>query len=129
MSEIKVRLNMKVPGAQMLSSQDCEKMSTNEAYDNNSLSIAYKVKTGNKTKIKREIISFNTRKSIPCRQNLCISTEAYNYMVSTEIPGNFPSNSKRKWFTMTKKQRLEWHLNNIAEGLNAESFTYDVLDN
>ena len=48
MNEIKVRLSMVVPGATMLSSLDCEKMSKNEAYEQSTVTVDSKVKKGNK---------------------------------------------------------------------------------
>ena len=53
MSEIKVRLSMSVPGAQMLSSQDCEKMSKKDAYDYSTLVVSFKEKKGKKSVIKK----------------------------------------------------------------------------
>ena len=79
MSEIKVRLSMEVPGATMLSSQDCEKMSKKEAYDSFSITVNVKKKKGKKQVIDKEILHINTRKSKPAKQCISISREAYNY--------------------------------------------------
>ena len=126
MSEIKVRLSMSVPGAQMLSSQDCEKMSKKDAYDYSTLTISYKEKKGKKSVIKKDTLHINTRKSKPAKQCVSISKEAYDYMTDAkEIPS---SKLVRTWANMSKAKRLEYHLNLIAENFGATSFSYEVLD-
>lgn len=126
MSEIKVRLSMSVPGAQMLSSQDCEKMSKKEAYDHSTMTLECKVKKGKKLVKVKDILHINTRKSKPAKQVVNISKEAYKYMVDgTEIPS---SKVSKTWSNMSAKQRLEYHLSLIAESFDALAFSYDVFD-
>lgn len=125
MVETKVRLSMEVPGATMLSSQDCEKMSKKEAYKQESLTIEYAAKKGKKSVTKRETIHYSVRKSKPARQNILISKEAYVYMTKGESPS--PKMNK-VWVNMTSAQRLEYYFNLIAEDLNAISFSYEILD-
>ena len=126
MVEPKVRLSIEVPGATMLSSQDCEKMSKKDAYDYSTLTISYKEKKGKKSVIKKETLHINTRKSKPAKQCVSISKEAYDYMTDAkEIPS---SKLVRTWANMSKAKRLEYHLNLIAENFGATSFSYEVLD-
>ena len=126
MSEIKVRLSMSVPGAQMLSSQDCEKMSEKEAYDHSTMTLKYRVKKGKKSVKEREILHINTRKSKPAKQVVNISKEAYKYMVDgTEVPS---SKVVKTWSNMSAKQRLEYHLSLIAESFGALSFSYNIFE-
>lgn len=126
MSEIKVRLSMEVPGAVMLSSQDCEKMSKKEAYDHTTIVVEQKVKKGKKLVTEKETLHINTRKSKPARQSISISKEAYSYMTDArEIP---LARLLKTWGNMTVAQRLEYHLNLIAENFGAASFSYEVLD-
>ena len=126
MSEIKVRLSMEVPGATMLSSQDCEKMSKKDAYDYSTLTISYKEKKGKKSVIKKETLHINTRKSKPAKLCVFISKEAYDYMTDAkEIPS---SKLVRTWANMSKAKRLEYHLNLMAESFNALSYTYEIFD-
>lgn len=126
MSETKVRLSMVVPGATMISSQDCEKMSKKEAYNHSTLTVNYKVKKGKKTVIEKETLHIHTRKSIPARRNLCISKESYRHMISVE---EIPSLSMKKvWSRLPATKRLEYHLNDIAESFGALSFSYEILD-
>lgn len=126
MSEIKVRLSMEVPGATMLSSQDCEKMSKKEAYDYSKLIVEHKVKKGKRLSIKKEVLHISTRRSKPARQNISISREAYDYMTNAkEIPS---SKLVKIWGKMSIKQRLEYHFRLIAEHFSATSFSYEILD-
>ena len=126
MLEIKVRLSMSVPGAQMLSSQDCEKMSKKDAYDYSTLVVSRKEKKGKKSVIKKETLHINTRKSKPAKQCVSISKEAYDYMTDAkEIPS---SKLVRTWANMSKAKRLEYHLSLIAESFNALSYTYEIFD-
>ena len=126
MSEIKVRLSMSVPGAQMLSSQDCEKMSKKDAYDYSTLVVSCKEKKGKKSVIKKETLHINTRKSKPAKQCVSISKEAYDYMThAKEIPS---SKLVRTWANMSNAKRLEYHLSLIAESFNALSYTYEIFD-
>ena len=126
MSEIKVRLSMTVPGAGMLSSQECEK-NPKESYNVTKLLVQ-----NGKGKNSTELIKVATRKSKTVKQSISITKEAYNYMVSNEFESNSPSllrkYPKHVWLKMTPKQRLEAHLSIIAESFNAISFTYEVLD-
>ena len=126
MSESKVRLTMVIPGATMISSQDCEKMSKKEAYDSFSITVNVKKKKGKKQVINKEILHINTRKSIPAKQSISISREAYNYMTDKkEIPS---AKLSKIWGSMANEQRLKYHLNLIAEHFNAVSFSYEILD-
>lgn len=126
MSEIKVRLSLEVPGATMLSSQDCEKMSKKEACDHTVIVVEHKVRKGKKFVIEKTPLHINTRKSKPARQNISLSEEAYNYMIDVK---EIPSITMTKvWNSLSPKQRLEYHLGLIAEGLRATSYSYQILN-
>ena len=126
MSEIKVRLSMTVPGAGMLSSQECEK-NPKESYNVTKL----RVQNG-RGKNSTELITVATRKNKTAKQSISITKEAYDYMVSDELSSEICSllhkYPKHVWLKMTPKQRLETHLSIIAESFNAIGFTYEILD-
>lgn len=126
MSEIKVRLSMTVPGAGMLSSQECEK-NPKESYNVSKLLVQ-----NGRGKNSTELITVATRKNKTAKQSISITKEAYDYMVSDEFKSNCSSlllkYTKHVWLKMTPKQRLEAHLSIIAESFNAIGFTYEVLD-
>lgn len=117
---------MTVPGAQMLSSQECEK-NPKESYDITKL----RVRNG-RGKNSTELITIATRKNKTAKQSISITKEAYDYMVSDEFSSEIYSllhkYPKHVWLKMTPKQRLEAHLSIIAESFNAIGFTYEVLD-
>lgn len=126
MKEIKVRLSLEVPGATMLSSQDCDKLSKKDAYDHSVMVIETQEKKGKKLIKHNEVLHINTRKLKTVKQNISICKEAYAHMIdSKEIP---TASIRKAWGGMSKKQRLEFHLNNIAEHFNAVSFSYEILD-
>lgn len=117
---------MEVPGATMLSSQDCEKMSKKEAYDHTIMVVEHQVRKGKKLVTEKETLHINTRKSKPARQNINISKEAFSHMVDgKEIPS---ARMLKVWGNLTLAQRLEYHLGLIAENFGATSFSYEVLD-
>lgn len=126
MNEIKVRLSMVVPGATMLSSLDCEKMSKKEAYEQSTVTVDSKVKKGKKFKTEKEVLHINTRKSRPAKHNILINKDAYKYMTSkSDIPS--PTLTKI-WGNLSAKKRLEYHLGLIAEYFRAYSYSYEILD-
>lgn len=59
------------------------------------------------------------------KQHINISNFAYNYMTSDEAP-HFVK--KRDWERLTKKQRLEIHLQSICSDLKGISFSYETLE-
>lgn len=147
MTEVKVRLSMSVPGAQMLSSQECDK-NPKKSYNVETIPVEFRTRKG---KPQRENIEVKTRRSRLARQSLNISKEAYNYMIAADQPPTeslakklyiYKTVSKGKngkpkkvkvettvWahqFNPTK--RLDWHMARIAASLGAVDYQFEVLD-
>ena len=122
MSVIKLTANFELPGSTMFRNQTCQK-SLKECTEYNSLIIEDKVEKGKKTEVKREKIKFFTRKSIPALQVINILDEAYQYMISTEVPS---FSTKSVWNKMNKEQKLIAHLNEIASNLGGKLIDYTV---
>lgn len=122
MSVIKLTANFELPGSTMFGSQTCQK-SLKGCTEYNSLIIEDKVEKGKKTEVKREKIKFFTRKSIPALQVINILDEAYQYMISTEVPS---FSTKSVWNKMNKEQKLIAHLNEIASNLGGKLIDYTV---
>jgi hypothetical protein len=123
-NEIKVSLSVILQGSVMLSHEQAkalEEEKVGNGYDSFSMRVDDKV---NGKKVAR-VIHVQTRKSKPASQSLNLTTDAYNYMVSGEAP-HFVK--PRDWEKLTKKQRLEAHLNRICEELGGVSYTYAVLN-
>lgn len=146
MAETKLRLSLNVPGAQLLSEQECSK-NPKESYDTTIIPVEFYSKKG---KLQKENVVVKTRKQRTVKQSLNISKEAYNHMIDPEaapterlnkkvyikkIVGKKPNGQVIKktiestvWAQYQLKQRLEWHLSRIAESLRAVGFTYEVFE-
>ena len=74
---------------------------------------------------KTEKIVFHTRQCRPAQQVINITKESYNYMISSECPEKM---SQSLWKSMSKKQRLEYHLNLTAEALGGKLLSYTVFE-
>lgn len=115
-NEIKLNLNIKLPGSLMFSEQLCSENS--ELYENNRLVVTDK-------KNKKYSYNIKTRGSVPATQSINISRAAYNYFIGKENP-YFINN--KKWLQMSKKERLKAHLDDICSALNGISYTFQVFD-
>lgn len=133
MIDIKVSLNILVPGATMYSEQSCskndkgKKVVLEEMTEPGHVFISVKNAEG---KMVRQRIDFRTRKCIPACQVLNMSTEAYEYMISKSVPEWFrvPGGSaKATWEKMTETERLEKHLERTAAHFHGTVENYQVL--
>ena len=122
MNETKLTANIELPGSIMFGKEACQK-SPKEYTKYNCLIVEDKVKEGKKVKVKREKIQFFTRKSIPALQVINMSEEAYQYMISNEVPS---FSNRSTWMKMSKEQRLVAHLNEIAAYLGGKLASYCV---
>lgn len=139
MSEIKLSLSVELRGRTMFSKEECLK-TTQEAIttkNGRKRTVTKVVEDWDKMKkhTKRvtgtkdtnpEIITFHTRKCKPATQSLNMSREAYEHMIDKN---SCPSWSKpSKWAAMSKKERLEAHLQRTVEHLGGVSYTYQVFE-
>lgn len=137
---------MSVPGAQMLSSQECEK-NPKENYNTHVVPVEFKTKKG---KLHKETIIVKTRKNRLVKQALNISKEAYDYMTSADVPpterlakkvyltkviGKGKNGKLKKetiestvWAQMPIIKRLNWHMARIAESLGAVDYQFEVFN-
>jgi hypothetical protein len=109
--EPKVLLSIYVQGAKLLPQSVCENTENCEL---------------NHLKLGKHTLSFLTRKSEKAVIKTKITDEAYAHMVSTSYPIGC---SPVKWKQMSKKQRLEAHLLNMAQLYNSNEYTYEFIDN
>ena len=147
MTEVKVRLSMSVPGAQMLSEQECSK-NPKTSYNSETVTIKFTTKKG---KFHKEDITIRTCKNRLVKQLLNISKEAYDYMTAADQPpteklakklfiyktiGKDKDGKPKKVKTETTvwahqfnpKKRLDWHIANIAATLGAVDYQFEILD-
>lgn len=61
----------------------------------------------------------------PASQHINLTEEAYNYMISNECP--YWAKPK-VWNSLSKKKRLEAHLQNITESLGGKSYIYVIFE-
>lgn len=123
MNDIKIRLSLVIPGATMLSSQECEQ-NPKENYDEHKVIIQFSKGKGKKAKELKKFVTIKTRKCNTAKQSINITEEAYNHMIST------PTSAKlaRIWNMMPKKKRLEAHFDLIANDLHALSYSFEILN-
>ena len=81
-----------------------------------------------------EVITFRTRKSIPARQVLKISQEAYEDMLEestspkyNKIVAKVKGKLIRVWDTMSEDARIKKHCELIAHDMGAIDFSYNIL--
>lgn len=143
MSEIKLSLSIELQGSTMFSKEECLKTTHKVIEKKTKAGKIYKktiearvedldkmekhsMKVANLNGTSPEIITFRTRKCKPATQSLNISKEAYEYMIDKD---SCPSWSKPgKWAAMSKKERLEAHLQRTVEYLGGISYTYQVFE-
>lgn len=146
MTEVKVRLSMSVPGAQMLSEQECSK-NPEENYNIKVIPVKIKTKKG---KLKKSI-TIATRKCKLVKQSLNISKEAYDYMTAADQPPTERLAKKLYIYKTVGKQkngkpkkiklettawahqfnsikRLDWHMAQIATSLGAVDYQFEILE-
>lgn len=124
---------MILPGRVMVSQQVAE----NKPKETTELNIL-KFKSFNKKakKFVNETITFRTRKSIPARQVLQMSKEAYKAMLEeptspkySKVVAKVKGKLIRVWDTMSEDARIRKHCELIAKDRHAIDFFFNVLDN
>lgn len=137
MAEPKISLSLLVPGANMLSSQECEKNSKDN-YEEFKVTVSTVKGIGKKSKEVKKVYTVHTRKSRLITHHINMTNEAYEWMLDT------PTNSKlakplklnnagdvikRVWDTLSIHQRLKAHFDLIAHDLKAVTYSYEILKN
>ena len=144
-NEIKINLNVVLPGRTMLSKGECLKTTQKVIEKTNKKTGKTYKKTINVLvedldkmdknllkvmdyKDKRpvvELITFHTRKTKPATQSINICKDSYNYMTSKDCP---PWSKSSIWGRMSSKERLESHLQQITESLGGVSYNYQIFE-
>ena len=130
MVEPKLSLILVLPGSIMVSQQVAENKPEELTEENKMLFKSYKPKKGKSL----EVITFRTRKSIPARQVLKISQEAYEAMLEestspkyNKIVARVKGKLIRVWDTMSEDARIKKHCELIAHDMGAIDFSYNIL--
>ena len=140
-NEIKVSLNVILPGRVMLSKDECLKTTQKEITRKRKNGQSYKkvidVQVEDPDKMDKdtirvtdngknyETLTVYTRKCKPATQSINLYKDTYDYMVSKECPEWCKVSM---WNQMGKKARLEAHLKQIAEHLGGKLLSYQVFE-
>lgn len=136
MTELKVSLSFFVPGANMLSSQECDK-NPKKNYNEDKMLIRFTKGKGKYQKEREKYMIIRTRKQKLAIQKLNICEEAYKYMLSTPTSVKLSRPTKRNkdgdviervWDTMSVHERLKKHFDLLAHDFHAVSYSYEILD-
>lgn len=150
MIDVKMNLTVVLPGSTMVSKQECFKQLKEEVKDKKGHvvkdrkgNIKYKYRSvpdPDKHDVHHlkvsdgkedEVIHFYTRKCVPAKQVINISTAAYKYFIGTVAPETFSAPSgfqpykpiwkmalrDQAWSVMSEEQKLRWHCRRIADTL------------
>lgn len=122
MVETKVSLSLQVPGAGMLSPQECER-NPKESYDEFRVLVRYTKGSGKNAKEVKEPITIRTRKQKLIPQVINICKESYDYMLETPVS----SRMARIWGSLSKRERLKAHFDLVAHDFHAASYSFEVF--
>ena len=130
MVEPKVSLTLALPGSNMVSQQEAENKPEELTEENKMFFRGYKSKKDKSP----DVITFRTRKSIPARQVLKMSQEAYEAMLEeptspkyNKVIAKVKGKLIRVWDTMSEDARIKKHCAIIAHDLGATDFTFNIL--
>lgn len=129
MSNIKLSVNITLPGSVMMTSQECEE-NPKVNYDRNFMTLSVKETLPKSKKVSyRSIpIEYKTRKCKTAQQVIKMCDEAYEYMTSNSCPEWFNSTygGPMRWKRLSKIERLEYHLDRVCKSVGGSSFTYNI---
>ena len=131
MIEPKLSLILVLPGSIMVSQQVAENKPEELTEEHKVLFKSYKSKKDKSP----EVITFRTRKSIPAKQVLKMSQEAYKAMLEestspkyNKVIATVKGKLIRVWYTMSEDARIKKHCELIAHDMGAIDFSYNILD-
>ena len=130
MVEPKLSLILVLPGSTMVSQQVAENKPEEFTEEHKLFFKSYKSKKDKSP----NIIVFRTRKSIPARQVLKMSQEAYEAMLEdstspkyNKVIAKVKGKLIRVWDTMSEDARIKKHCELIAHDMGAIDFSYNIL--
>ena len=131
MVEPKLSLTLVLPGSIMVSQQVAENKPGELTEEHKVLFKSYKSKKDKSP----EVITFRTRKSIPAKQVLKMTQEAYEAMLEestspkyNKVIAKIKGKLIRVWDTMSEDARIKKHCELIAHDMGAIDFSYNILD-
>jgi hypothetical protein len=131
MVEPKLSLILILPGGTLVSQQAAENKPEELTEEQKIVFKNYKSKKDKKP----EVVAFRTRKSLPARQVLKMSQEAYEAMLGTSTSPKYNkviAKSKgrpiRVWDNMSEDARIRKHCELIAHDMGAIDFSFNVFE-
>lgn len=128
MTDTKLTVQFLIPGSKSYSEEECRKAEKpNAGYDKHHFTITYKPNKrnrhqgGNENPI-RETIYFETRKAAPAVQVVQMAADAYNAMIENPPEGY----RQFGWKSLSKRSKIEAHLDVLKYDLQAYSYTYFI---
>lgn len=124
MNEIKVSVSIVLQGSTLFTQEEAETLEKEQP--KSGFKKHTQVVENPKNRKDRETIHYQTRKCRPANQSVKLCKEAYLYMIDKDACPEWVK--KNKWATMSKKERLESHLQRLTEHLGGTSYTYKVFE-
>lgn len=124
MNEIKVSVSIILRGSILLTQEEAETLEKEQP--NSGFEKHTQVVENPENRKDRQVIHYQTRKCRPASQSVKLCKEAYLHMIDKDECPEWMKISK--WAAMSKKERLEAHLQRLTEHLGGLSYTYEVFD-
>lgn len=122
MSEVKLSVSITLPGSVMFSEKEAKSLEKEKPGTGYELSRKKVINQRNES----EVVTIKIRKSKPAKQTISMTEEAYKYMTGSD--SCLPKIASKVWSRMSKKQRLEAHLDSLCKYFEGTSYTYKVFD-
>lgn len=123
-NEIKVSVSIVLLGSTLFTQEEAETLEKEQP--NSGFEKHTQVVENPKNRKDRETIHYQTRKCRPASQSIRLCKEAYLHMIDSSACPEWVK--KSAWVSMSKKERLESHLQRLTEHLKGISYTYKVFD-
>lgn len=127
MNDVKLNLNIILPGSIMLSEKECSK-NPKESYTKEVIRVeSYTKDPKKKHKMTKQVeyLDIYVRGCRTASQSINMTKEAYDYMTGKECPAFA---KPKDWTRMSKIKRLEAHLEETCKTLGGISYTYQVFE-
>lgn len=123
MNEIKLSLTILLPGRTILSKEACLKT----MQKGNEIVVVEDYDKCDKTYVNvgKRTYTIHTRKTKSATQKINLGRDAYEYFISNECPYWC---KPKVWSNLSRKQRLQIHLEGIAESLNGKLESYHIFE-
>lgn len=124
MNEIKVSVSIVLQGSTLFTQEEAETLEKEQP--KSGFEKHTQVVENPKNRKDRETIHYQTRRCRPASQSVKLCKEAYLHMIDKSACPEWEK--MNKWATMSKKERLESHLQRLTEHLGGLSYTYKMFE-